>query len=126
MARILLVDDDPQIRDLLSDALGGEGHDCFCASNGNLGFKALQESAFDLVVMDLIMPEAEGIETIMKIRGGGHRIPILAISGGIPMVPTNFLLAAGRLGADRTLAKPFEISEFLRVVAELLAKPESS
>ena len=123
MARILLVDDDPQIRDLLSDALAGEGHECSCAANGALGFKALQEAAFDLVVMDLIMPEAEGIETIMKIRNDGHRIPILAISGGIPMVPTNFLLAAGRLGADRTLAKPFELSEFMGVVEELLAMP---
>jgi DNA-binding response OmpR family regulator len=117
-----VVDDDPQISDLLRDALTGEGHECTCAPNGNLAFKAIQESPFDLVVMDLIMPEAEGIETIMKIRKDGHHTPILAISGGIPMVPTNFLLAAGRLGADRTLAKPFELAEFMRVVEELLGK----
>lgn len=121
MANILLIDDDPLILDLLQDVLTEAGHECVCAGNGVIGFKALEQSHFDLVVTDLIMPEAEGLETILKIRKTGSRTPILAISGGIPGLPANFLPVAARMGADRILTKPFEISEFLRLVAELLA-----
>ncbi|NTV56535.1 MAG: response regulator [Deltaproteobacteria bacterium] len=120
MAKILLIDDDPQILDLLQDVLTEDGHECCCAANGAIGFKALEESPFDLVVTDLIMPVAEGLETIMKIRSYGNRVPILAISGGIPWMPTDFLPMAQRLGADRTLAKPLEIQKFKQLVRELL------
>jgi DNA-binding response OmpR family regulator len=123
LAKILLIDDDPQILDLLQDVLTEAGHECCCAANGAIGFKALEESPFDLVVTDLIMPVAEGIETIMKIRSTGYHVPILAISGGIPMKATNFLPMAKGLGADRTLTKPFEIAEFMQLVDELLARP---
>jgi two-component system chemotaxis response regulator CheY len=120
LARILLIDDDPQILDLLQGVLTEAGHECFCAKNGAIGFKILEQAQIDLVVTDLIMPVAEGIETIMKIRSSGHRIPILAISGGIPMVASDFLPAAARLGADRTLTKPFDIIDFMQTVNELL------
>jgi hypothetical protein len=59
----------------------------------------------------------------MKIRSTGYQVPILAISGGIPMVPSNFLPAAARLGANRTLAKPFELSEFMQMVEDMLGEP---
>jgi DNA-binding response OmpR family regulator len=121
MARILLVDDDVAILDLLRDVLKEAGHDCFCAGNGVTGFRALEQSQFDLAVIDLIMPEAEGIETILKIRRTGHRFPVLAISGVFLLEPGDLLETAARLGADRTLAKPFALDEFMRVVGELLA-----
>lgn len=122
MARILLIDDDYRILDLLRDVLLEAGHDCYCAGNGAIGFKALEELPFDLVVTDLIMPEAEGIETIMKIRKTGFHVPVLAISGGYLKVPGDLLNTAARLGADRTLNKPFDLDDFMRVVNELLAK----
>ena len=121
MARILLIDDDRGILDLLQDVLKEAGHTCFCADNGVSGYEALEESPFDLVVTDLIMPEAEGIETILKIRKAGIQVPILAISGRFLAVPGDLLNTAARLGADRILTKPFEIVEFMRVVEELLA-----
>jgi DNA-binding response OmpR family regulator len=125
LAKILLIDDDPQILDLLMELLSEDGHECVCAKNGLAGFKALQQGAIDLVVTDLIMPEAEGIETIMRIRTEGYTVPILAISGGIPKVPGSYLPMAERLGADRTLAKPFDLTVFKRNVDELLAMPRS-
>ena len=126
MPRILLIDDDPQILDLLKDVLMEAGHECWCAENGAIGFKALERMSFDLVVTDLIMPEAEGIETIMRIRRRWSHLPILAISGGIPGVPGNFLPAASRLGADRVLSKPFEITIFMQIVGELLGESAQS
>ena len=123
MAKILLIDDDPQILELLQELLTQAGHECVCAENGVHGFRALERGPIDLVVTDLIMPEAEGIETIMRIRGSGRSMPILAISGGIPKLPGSHLPAAARLGANRTLRKPFELAEFLRIVEELLALP---
>jgi two-component system, chemotaxis family, chemotaxis protein CheY len=121
MARILIIDDEREILDLLWEVLREAGHDCFCAENGLIGFRALEQSQFDLVVMDLVMPEAEGIETIVKIRRTGSHIPILAISGAFLAVPGDLLDMAADLGADRILAKPFQIEEFKRVVEELLA-----
>jgi len=126
LAKILLIDDDPQILDLLQDVLTEAGHECCCAANGAIGFKALEESPFDLVVTDLIMPVAEGLETIMKIRSYGNHVPILAISGGIPWMPDDFLPMAKSLGADRTLSKPFEIGKFLQLVQELLGGPSGA
>jgi DNA-binding response OmpR family regulator len=121
VARILLIDDDLEILNLLHEVLVEAGHDCFCAENGVTGFRALAQSRFDLVVTDLVMPEAEGIETILKIRRTGSRVPVLAISGAFLAAPGDLLDMAADLGADRTLAKPFEIEEFMRVVEELLA-----
>jgi len=123
LAKILLIDDDPQILDLLVELLAEDGHECVCAKNGLVGFKALQRGSIDLVVTDLIMPEAEGIETIMRIRAEGFTVPILAMSGGIPKLPGSYLPMAERLGADRTLAKPFDLTAFKRIVDELLTTP---
>jgi DNA-binding response OmpR family regulator len=121
VARILLIDDDLEILNLLQEVLVEAGHDCFCAENGVIGFRALEQSRFDLVVTDLVMPEAEGIETILKIRRTGSHVPVLAISGAFLAAPGDLLDMAASLGADRTLTKPFEIEEFMRVVEELLA-----
>ena len=63
----------------------------------------------------------EGIETILKIRRTGSRVPVLAISGAFLAAPGDLLDMAAELGADRTLTKPFDIGEFMRVVEELLA-----
>lgn len=74
----------------------------------------------DLVILDLIMPEQEGLETIIELREMNSRLPILAISGGGRNTPEDYLDMAQKLGANQVLAKPFKGEELLQVVSEVL------
>jgi DNA-binding NtrC family response regulator len=121
MVRLLLIDDDPQLRRTLAIVLADAGHAVSTAENGRDGLRALRDGAFDLVITDIIMPEMEGMETIRELR---HRMPdlkIIAISGGWATSKSYLDMAEG-LGAHYTLAKPFEAQELL----DLIAKADSS
>ena len=97
------------------------GYDVITAVNGKKGLQLLNlESNIDLVISDLIMPEKEGIETILEIKRDFSHIRILAISGGGRGDSQNYLLLAKKLGADLTLSKPFIKQELLEAVQELL------
>ena len=82
MAKILLVDDDTLVRTSLSLALEDAGHAVVQAVNGDEGLDALAREMFDVVVLDILIPEREGIETIREIRKKSTALPVLAISGG--------------------------------------------
>ncbi len=81
----------------------------------------MRSDSFDLVITDLIMPEKEGLETIADIRKLCGDLPIIAISGGGRVGPTNYLETARFIGANTTLAKPFGRRELIKTVSELLA-----
>ena len=121
MADILIIDDDPQIRRLISRILRGAGHTVREATDGRSGLELFSQALPTMVITDIVMPDKEGIETIRDLRGKDRSIPILAISGdGAPI----YLLAANKLGATATLEKPFGADELLAVVEELLgARP---
>jgi len=121
MAKILLVDDDPDIRSLLKIMLTGEGHDVVEAADGTQALQVAQSQPFDLVLTDLIMPDKEGIETIMELRKKFPRIRIIAMSGGGVGRQEDYLGLAGKLGAMRTLAKPFGIKELKETVDAVLS-----
>jgi DNA-binding response OmpR family regulator len=123
MAKILLVDDDNLVRTSLSFALEDAGYVVVQAMNGDEALTALQEERFDLVVLDMLMPEREGIETIREIRKDSRTLPILAISGGDKTGWSDFLRMAAALGANDTMAKPFTANEFVERVSRLLARP---
>ena len=125
MAKILLVDDDTLVRTSLSLALEDAGHAVVQAVNGDEGLDALAREMFDLVVLDILMPESEGIETIREIRKKWTALPVLAISGGDKTGWSDFLKMASTLGANNTLAKPFTATDFLARVARLLARPRN-
>jgi len=121
MARILIIDDDNQFRVILRIMLENAGHkDIEAAENGYMGMKLIRNGHFDLVITDIIMPEKEGIETIIEIRKDFPAIKIIAMSGGGKIGPDSYLEMADHLGADRTLAKPFQQSELVNAVQELL------
>jgi DNA-binding NtrC family response regulator len=123
MARILLIDDDDQFRMLLRKMLEKAGYkDIEEANDGRTGMKLFRQRPFDLVVTDIIMPDKEGIETIVELKSEYPLVKIIAMSGGGRIGPKNYLEMAKRLGASRTLAKPFKYSDFLDVVQELLSK----
>ncbi len=122
MSAILVIDDDPAVREVVREMLRGEGHEVSTADNGRQALEALAAEVFDLVVTDLIMPEQEGIETIAEIRRRDPDIPIVAMSGGGRLGPGDYLETARFLGADATLAKPFGRQELIATVEALLAR----
>ena len=120
MARILIIDDDGPVRLILRKALESDGYEVMDAPNGKVGIELFKEERADLIICDLIMPEKEGIETIMELRRGFPEVKIIAISGGGRGAPDQYLSSAKRLGANATMTKPFEREELLEAVRKLL------
>ncbi len=121
MSSILVVDDDTQVLDVMSEMLRLEGHNVSIAENGQQAVNQMRDAQFDLVITDLIMPEKEGLETIADIRKNSSELPIIAISGGGRVGPMDYLETARFIGADATLAKPFGRQELITTVSDLLA-----
>jgi CheY-like chemotaxis protein len=120
MQRVLVIDDDEQLRALLYEILDRAGFEVVEAANGVEGLKLYRSQPADLVITDLIMPEKEGVETIMELRDQFPNARIIAISGGERAGGRNYLPIAARLGARRTIAKPFSRQEILEAVRETL------
>lgn len=116
MTHILFIDDDTAIRDAVELFLTTSGFTVAVAESGRAGIALYQSCKPDLIVTDLLMPDMEGIETIMRLRELDPAVPILAISGGWKSHRTGGLGPldlAGMLGATETLAKPFSGEDFL-------------
>jgi CheY-like chemotaxis protein len=120
MARILFVDDEEEIRRVAVRVLEGAGHEVAQAGNGIEAMRLVGVGDCDLVVLDMVMPEKEGAETVREIRRGHPKLPVLAISGVVNAA--FYLTTAKHLGATATLRKPFTPQELLESVAELLAR----
>jgi len=121
MKRILLVDDDAAFREPLCEWLSRNGYEVQTAQNGSVALKLYRQQAADLVITDLIMPEAEGLETIGALRRLQPNVKIIAMSGGGRIGPIEYLTIARNLGAHRVLAKPFSCQEILDAVESSLA-----
>lgn len=119
---ILLIDDDTDFRLMLKKLLETNRYRVFDAKNGTEGMSIMQTEEIELVVTDIIMPDMDGIETIMKIRSDYPGTPMIAISGGGRIGPADYLNAAHTLGASRVMAKPFTNEDFLEQVQEALAE----
>ena len=121
MSSILVVDDDAQVLDVMSEMLRLEGYDVVVAENGQRAVDQVKATDFDLVITDLIMPEKEGLETIVNIRKVAGAVPIIAISGGGRVGPADYLETARFIGANKALAKPFGRQELIDAVDHLLS-----
>lgn len=120
MARILIVDDEDLVRRMTRTALQRAGHEVQEAENGVDALDLLAREPFDLAVIDLIMPEKEGIDTIQQIRQRGHGLRIIAASGG-GAARLDLLPLAQKYGADHTIGKPFDLAELVALVDRALA-----
>jgi len=117
---VLIIDDDTEVRGMIYKMLNEEGYEVLEAANGEEGMQIIRsESEIDLVITDIIMPDKEGIETIIEIKQDFSQIKILAISGGGKFGAQYCLNAAKTLGADLTLGKPFVKQELLDTVQVL-------
>ena len=124
MAHILVIDDDPFIRDVLRQTLERTGHEVVLADDGERGLQIFREDQFDLVITDLIMPKKEGVETIVEMKRFSPEAKIIAISGGYRLPAENYLKIATTLGVNGTLIKPFEKAELMATVDEVLCQEQ--
>ncbi len=116
MPRILIIDDDAQIRKMLRLTLAAAGFEVAEAPDGKIAMKIMRQAPAELVVTDLIMPEKEGIETIIELKRDFPEVKIIAISGGGRIDPKDYLFLAEKLGAQITLEKPFSRKEILDAI----------
>ena len=116
---ILVVDDDTQVRTLCRLTLEESGYLVSEATNGKNALAAIEETEFDLIVLDLSMPDTDGFEFLKGVRAKSPKPKILVISG---FLGGTMLAAAKLFGAAATLAKPFSPDSLLLVVSEVLAK----
>jgi CheY-like chemotaxis protein len=120
MTQILVIDDDDLIRGLLRSVLEKAGYQVLEAPDGNVGIEIFREQSADLIITDILMPEKEGLETIMEIRRESPDVKIIAISGGAKVGPFTYLKLAERFGAERVFSKPLEMRQLLQAIRELL------
>jgi two-component system chemotaxis response regulator CheY len=119
--QILVIDDDAAIRFTLEHLLSGVDVQVTCAADGDEGIRLFRSLQPDLVITDLIMPEREGIETIIEMKHERPQAKIIAISGGGRIGNKDLLQMARWLGADHIIAKPFEFDELTEMVRHSLA-----
>ena len=129
MTRVIIIDDEEDIRTVLKEIFVREGFDVAVASDGTEGLNLIRETGADLVITDIIMPGSDGVETAYDIRMEFPKTKIIVMSGGGNTGPleyeptaiaTNaYLASAEAVGADLTITKPFNRQELIKAVREL-------
>jgi DNA-binding NtrC family response regulator len=129
MRNILLVDDDPHICLAIRAWLQRYGFRVSIAGGGAHGLAALERTTFDLMIVDVFMPDMRGFQSIRMFHDRAPAVPLIAISGyafsGPPTAGPDFLAMAGQLGATRCLRKPFKPATLLAVIDECLSEARS-
>jgi two-component system cell cycle response regulator CpdR len=121
-AAVLIVEDDVELLRTLARRFHLAGCRVTVAKDGDEALASFERSTPAVVVTDILMPNREGVETIMAMRKRCPEVKILAISGGGLLGASSVLDLAGRLGADAGLAKPFRSEQVLDAVRKLLAE----
>lgn len=119
MPHILVIEDDDEVRSLITEFLVKEGHDVSEATNGLEGASAYVDGTFDIVITDIMMPSQDGVETIRSLKEHDASVRVIAITGYRGSF--NRLPAAEFVGAKKTLVKPFTKEELLEAVDDVLA-----
>ncbi len=120
MARILIIDDESQIRSMLRLMLERVGYEVIEAADGLEGIRQYRDNPADLIITDLIMPNKDGIGMIIELKKEFPKVKIIAMSGGGVNRPEGYLDGAKKLGATRTLTKPIDRDQMLAAVKETL------
>lgn len=122
MHRVLIIEDDEFVMNMLKQTFERSGYEVGTASNGRIGIQLYRRKPFDVVITDLIMPEMEGIETILNLRKRYPDVKVIAISGGGRNRPDDYLHLAKKLGAMRTFIKPVDRNHLLDAVKQLIGQ----
>lgn len=119
MAKVLLIEDDEDVRAMLRLTLQRAGHAVVEAANGNEGLAHFRRESADVIVTDLIMPEKDGLETIIQLKRDHPDVKIIAMSAGGRISSQDYLKVAKNLGAVHVLTKPFPSDVLLQAIAGL-------
>ncbi len=125
-SRILIIEDDSEVRELLRTILSRAGYEISVASDGIQGIHAFRTDPTDLIITDLVMPGKEGLETIVDLKREFPDLKIIAISGGGQDGQNTYLNAAKLCGATMTFRKPFKNVDILAAVKNLLDQQDHS
>ncbi|MBE2213330.1 MAG: response regulator [Opitutaceae bacterium] len=117
--QVLVIEDDEAMRAMLVQMLHRLGYDVIPAANGRIALDLLKTATPDFVITDLLMPEKDGIETILELRRSAPSLRVIAISGGGRLSSADYLHMARKLGAVATLEKPFEREQLKAVLEQL-------
>jgi two-component system, chemotaxis family, chemotaxis protein CheY len=121
MPSVLVVDDEEQVRQLIRITFEQSGYRVVEASNGKAALEQYRLTPTDLAIIDILMPDQDGLESISMIRHESPKVKIIAMTGSNDMIGIlNFLDVAKMLGAHRTLQKPFEMKELLNAAQSIL------
>ena len=119
--KVLVADDEPHVRHILTQQMRQSGFDVSEAANGSDAIAMIKENSFDLLIADIVMPDKDGLEVIMFVEEHHPQTRIIAVSA-----PGNelYLTSAKGLGANRIFQKPFSISDIVDAAKELLRQPQ--
>lgn len=121
MADILIIDDEGPVRRTIEAMLDDSGHSSHFARNGREAELLARSHHFDVAIVDIIMPEKDGIETIIDFRRDRPALKIIAMSGGGRLMNLEFLKIARQFGAMQALRKPFVRKDLMQAVDRCLA-----
>ncbi|TVR89817.1 MAG: response regulator [Spirochaetaceae bacterium] len=121
MARILVVDDDKLFLQFVRDTLNNGGHQVVEASGGMKAMEIMESEAFDLLIVDVVMPDKGGIETMIDAHALSHELPIIMVSGKVPTNTEAFRRLVQKFGAREVLSKPFDEATLLSTVDDALS-----
>ena len=122
MVKIMVIDDDTEIRETLVDLLVAKGYQAQGASNGKIALELIASDRPDVLITDIIMPEKDGIQLIAEVKKRYGEIPIIAMSGGGRIPASVYLSHVSALGEIATLEKPFKVSTLTMAVEKALGR----
>ena len=126
MPSVLVLEDNEAYRTLITEVLTDAGFEVHSAPSGRGVSALLHCRRIDLLITDLSMPDRDGIETMTELRYSHPQLPIIAISGDMPLNRDLYLTLAEKLGAARVIAKPFKMDQLIAAAREALASPRPS
>mgnify|MGYP001597316210 CR=1 FL=1 len=121
MPTVLLLEDNEAYRELITEVLTLAGFEVCAVPDGRRVVEILGQRRIDLVITDLVMPGRDGIETLTDLHYSHPRLPVIAISGDVPLNRDLYLTIAEKLGAARVLAKPFKMDVLVAAAREAIA-----
>jgi DNA-binding response OmpR family regulator len=117
--RVLVIDDNADLREMIRDTLEHEGFEVAAAADGALGLESQRNNPAHIIITDIFMPEREGMETLVALRKEFPRAKIIVMSGGGVRKNVDYLRVALELGAAKSFSKPFDLRALVAAVHEL-------
>ncbi len=119
MKKILVVEDDEVMRDLVCKFLERAGYETIKASDGLIAINIIENAEIDLLLTDIFMPNIEGMELIRRVKDADYSFPIVVMSGDRKL-SDHYLKMSEKLGADRIVSKPIDYDTLIKTIGDLI------